>query len=283
MKRSRRHLQHARRRHADVSRALDAIVGVQCAQGGVDRAHEALAVARRPVELDDPVVAAAGIRCRRIPRRHGELGHLGAVRVARAHHRLLDLLDDDVLAERVHEVTHAPGDDEAQWIAGGEAHGIAQDVRPESGRCRQQDGVTAVELDVGHGVTARPAEPEILDRDELVEDAVVEHQREAARRLRLHGDEPLGRGIDLDAIEPAAQALLEAQAIRREGHATVDEHGEIRPAVRDVRVQPADFVEEDQEPRRHARQQAEILSSDAPSGRRQPGLPVGNRRHVETR
>src|SRR3989475_5178400 len=64
MKRSRRHRQHARRRHADVSRARDVIVGVHCAQGGVDRAHEARLVDLRSEEHTSELQSQSNLVCR---------------------------------------------------------------------------------------------------------------------------------------------------------------------------------------------------------------------------
>jgi hypothetical protein len=154
-------------------------------------------------------------------------------------------------------VADPPGDDEAQRVTGREAYDIAEQIGPQSGRRGENHRVRTVELDVGHRVTPRPRGVEIFQRDELVEDPVVEHQRQAVAPLGLHGDEALGGGIDLDELEGALEALLEHAAIRPQRHAAVHEDPEVGPEIGQTGAPTAARhpLEQDQRPRRHARDQ----------------------------
>src|SRR5207302_3850610 len=107
--------------------------------------------------------------------------------------RLLHFLHDHVLAERVDEMPSPPGDLEPQRVLGGHTHGVAEQVRPKAGRGAKRDRVRAADLDVGDRVPTGPVAAQVLDRDELVEDAVVEHEGEPAARLGLDRHEPLRR------------------------------------------------------------------------------------------
>ena len=143
-------------------------------------------------------MTAARLAGRGIARRDGELGHLRVRAPAGAHQGLLDLLDDHVLAERVDEVARPPGDHEAERIAGGEAHGVAEQIGPEPARGRQDTAYGRSSSTSATVCRRGRARAEILDRDELVEDSVVEHEREPAGTLGLEPDEALRRGIHLD-------------------------------------------------------------------------------------
>src|SRR5262249_46148242 len=125
-----------------------------------------------------------------------------------------------------------------------------------------------MELDICHGEAARPGAPHVLDGHELVEDPVVEHQGEETRGFRLHAHETLRGRVDLDTVDAPAHPLLDHTGVRGEGDAAVDEHAEIGPALGEVANRPAFCVplaghtlEEDDHPRGHAGDEAEILTA----------------------
>ena len=143
---------------------------------------------------------------------------------------------------------------------------------------RHHHRVGAPQLDVGHRVPPRRLGAQILDGHELVEDAVVEHEGEAARRLGLHAHEPLRGRIDLDPRERAGRATPRtrrhtARRPRPRGSAPA---GAARAArgSRSRRPPPPrvarDALEQDDEPGRHAREQPEscVDASAAMASRR---------------
>src|SRR5262245_44142375 len=287
MERAVRHLDEPWRHHADVVGALCPVVGVEGGERLVELAHEDPAVPRRNAELDEPLVAAAGLAGRWVARRDRELRGLGAGSTAGDHQRLLDFLDDDVLAEGVDEVSRAPGDHEAEWIARGEADRVAEQIGPEPAGRRQRHRIGPVELDVGHRMPPRAGAPEVLRRNELVEDSIVEHERQPTGALRLEPDEAFRGRIHLDVLDRPAHPLLHGGAIRRERDAPVDERAEIRPALSQARdgpacgpARPRDALEEDQEPRGHSRDEPEVLILDPLGHSIDPLVPVRDRRDL---
>ena len=113
---------------------------------------------------------------------------------------------------------------------------------------------------------------QVLHRHELVEDAVVEHEGEAARGLRLHAHEPFRGRVDLDAGEAPPEPLLEHVGVGREGHPAVNQHVQVRPELPEA-PEPAaavgprvarDPLEQDDEPGRQAREQPDVLRATPP-------------------
>ncbi len=109
-------------------------------------------------------------------------------------------------------------------------------------------------------------------------------------RLRLYPDPAFRGGIDLQPLERPPQPLREDARVGPERHAAVDQDAEIRPAVEHVAYGPAlelpgagDALEQDEHPRRHAGEEADVLLGGLPPDRLDPGLPVGDGRRSSGR
>ncbi len=132
-------------------------------------------------------------------------------------------------------------------------------------------------------MAARHRAPDVFHRHELVEDPVIEHQREAAGGLGLDGHEALRGRVHLDTLELPSQPLVEHGGIRRERDAPVDQHAEVRPELTQI-AQPlpppltmaGHALEEDDEPGRHAGEKPEVLPSCQRGRGRDAALPVGD-------
>src|SRR5262249_10513105 len=170
-------------------------------------------------------------------------------------------------------------------LALGEPYGIAEHVGPQSCRGAHHQRVLPAELDVSHGMPSRRRTAEIFHGDELVEDAVVQHQREVAAALRLNARDGLGSLIDLDELHAAADPLVELSGIRAERHATVDDYTEVAPPVTE-RLKPATVhrmmaghaLEEREDRRWHPEQESHVLFRRELRDAVDPLFPVEDRR-----
>src|SRR5262249_14495840 len=141
--------------HPDGAGALGPVVGVEPLDRLVEEVAEEGQVRRRETELDRPLVTSPAPPVVRIARGHRVLDHLGSGARAGHRDRLLDLLDDDVLPEGVHEVTRAARDDDLGRIERDYPHRVAEGVAPESTRRRDQDGVRVADPKPAHGQPRR--------------------------------------------------------------------------------------------------------------------------------
>ena len=88
----------------------------------------------------------------------------------------LDFLADEVFAERGQKVAGSSGETQQRRIALLETNGVAQNVTPQTGAGRQNDGVLHAGFEIGDRVSGRMRRVEILDRHELEENVVIGDQ-----------------------------------------------------------------------------------------------------------
>ena len=109
-----------------------------------------------------------------------------------------------------------PGEAEERRVERLESHRVADDVRPHPRACRYDDRVVHPGLDVAQPVPRGRGRVQLVQGDELVEEAVVEEQPEEPGRRVAEGDEPLRAGIGL--LEPdVAPAEDVAEGLARKG------------------------------------------------------------------
>ena len=187
-------LDEPRRQHPDIDGPLGPVVGVERRECFVQLTYEGAAVARRRPELDQPVVPPARLARRCVARRHGELRGLGAgstarTTSARSISSMITFSPKALTKWRVRPViTRRSG-----------SRAVKRRPCRRAGRTRGRPESSAPPRTRGRarcrppcGVAASPARDPRAD--ELVEDAVVEHERQPAGALGLERDEALGGG-----------------------------------------------------------------------------------------
>ena len=237
------------------------VVGVDLLQRVVQNAGKLAEVVGHLGELNQPLVAALGIRIH-------EDGSGGVVCNACARlgtslgQSLLSIVHDELFAEGVDEVLGAARDDEFVGTVVGELHCIADDVSPEAGRSGDDHGIILVQFHLFEATDMRIFLTDILQWYKLVENAVVYHQQHGAvARIALRTEITFGGVVGLYVVHlAAAYHFLVLLAVGREGYATVEEDFQIGPhflqALLACLLQ--DVLDEHQHPRRHARQVGDV-------------------------
>lgn len=217
-----------------MSRDQVAVVDVLSLQALVDGEAEFFQVLRLFSELDEPLVVGQSAFGRTHLRSHRELDHLGVYEAGSRGQRLFHLFGDHVFAEGADEMLHAARHHQAVGIGAHEAHRIAEAVAPEAGVRVEHDGVVHAGLHLPDRQAGGVGREVLGQRDELVEDAAVQHEQHA--RVAgdvLVGDEALAGGIQLDRVDGPADALLDLGAVGFVVHAPVHEQFEVREDVLD--------------------------------------------------
>ncbi len=130
-----------------------------------------------------------------------------------------------MLAKRRQGVGQASSHQQARRIAADEAHDIADDVGPQAGAGRQHRRVVDAGFDIADPVPGRLGRVDLADRDEFIEDPMVEIDPHALALAMIGaGDEPLAGGVDFARLGPAAvEPFGKARAIGREIDPAMDE------------------------------------------------------------
>ena len=246
----------------DVVVALGLVVGVDGLEVLVEDVGEGLDVGRFLAELYEPLVAASGLIVH-INRCGGVFGNYGTGLLAGVGESFLGVVHDEFLAESVDEVFCPARDDELIRIAAREAYRVADFVSPQSARRADEHGIVLSELDAAEGHDVRVARSYLVDGQELVEYAVVEHQEHAlVGRVVLYAEETLAGVVGFHVVHLiACYDLLVLLAVGREGYSPVEEYLEVRPYVLDVLLSRnfENAHEHGEHPRRYAGDVCDVL------------------------
>ena len=241
--------------------AFGLVVGVDLLQRVVQDAGELAEVVGHPGKFDQPLMAALGMLIHE-DGSGGVVRYLGARLGAGLGQSLLGIVYDELLAEGVDEVLGAPRDDELVGTVVGELHRVADDVSPEAGRSGDDHGVVLVQFHVFKAADARVILADILQRDEFVEDAVVDHQQHGAvGRVALRAEVAFGGIVGFHVVHLAAvDHLLVLFAVGCEGYTAVEEDFQIGPHFLQALLAGLlqDVLDEHQHPRRYARQVGDV-------------------------
>ena len=192
--------------------------------------------------------------------------HLGSCLLAGIGQSLFSIVDNQFLAKGVDEVLGSTRDDELIGIGGGKLDGIADFISPESARGRDHHRVVLACLHSPERYRFVLLFSFLLpriQRNELVEYAVVEHQQHGlVCGIILNTEEPFTGivGFHIVHVGRRDEALV-LLAIRREGHTSVEEDLDIRPHLLEVRL-TCDFHhagEHREHPRGYARDVGHVL------------------------
>ena len=96
----------------------------------------------------------------------------------------LDFLAGQMLAERRQRVGQPPGYQETRRVAADKANRVAKDKAPQPGAGAQHRGVFDPGLDFADRMPRRRRRIDLADRHELIENAVIENDAHAPRRVR---------------------------------------------------------------------------------------------------
>src|SRR5204862_526914 len=129
-------------------------------------------------------------------------------------------------------------DEETRRVALDKPHDVADDIGPQPGATRQDRRVIDAGLDVTDPVPCRLRRADLLDRDEFVENAVVEIDPHTLTLAPVRaGDKTFARGIDLARLGAAAvEPFGKAGAVRREINTAMNDHFQIRKEISEPRA-----------------------------------------------
>ena len=151
---------------------------------------------------------------------------------------LLDLLADQVLAERRQEVLRPPGEPDRAAGRGARTPPCRRAGTPTARRrwsARPRTARRSPPSPACAGSAGRLGVPELVHRHELEEHVVVRHHPQQAVPRVLGGDEPLGAGYTSQkSTRVAADLLAEQVAVRVELGAAVDDQPQRRPDLGDA-------------------------------------------------
>ncbi len=130
------------------------------------------------------------------------------------------------------------GDDELVRVGGGEHHGVADDIPPQSARCGYHHGVVPVLLHSPQRHHGGVVVAELVHGDELIEHPVVDHQRHGlVGRVVLQSEEALAGIVCFHVVHAGrGDELFVLLAVRRESHAAVEEHLQVGPHLLEMRL-----------------------------------------------
>ena len=241
--------------------AFGLVVGVDLLQRVVQDTGELAEVVGYLGELNQPLVAALGIRIHE--NRSGGVVRNACARLGTGFGQsLLGIVHNEFLAESVDEMLGAPRDDELIGSVVGELHRVADDVSPEAGRSGDDHGIVLVQLHLFKTADARIFLADVFQWYKLVENAVVYHQQHGAvGRIALRAEVTFGGVVGLHVVHfIAAYHLFVLFAVGREGHAAVEEDFQIGPHFLQALLAGLlqNVLDEYQHPRRHARQVGDV-------------------------
>ena len=226
------------RLEGDLLVALGGVVGVEGLEGGVERGRKDVERCGRGVELDEPTVATLGAVGEEVKRRGGIGADGGRGGFRGLTDGALGIIDHQLFAESVDEVLRAPSDEELIGSEGGEADRVADEVAPESAGGGDDEGVVLARADGLEGQGGVHGDRAAVGRqgsggDELIEDAVVEHEQEAAvGGVVLKAEEALGGVVSLHVAHVGrGDEAGVTVAIGFEADAAVEEDFEVGPYV----------------------------------------------------
>ena len=271
------------RLEGDLFVALGGVVGVEGLEGGVERGRKDVERCGRGVELDEPTVATLGAVGEEVKRRGG----IGADGGGGGFRGLTDsafgVIDHELFAECVNEMLRATGDEKLIRAEGGEADGVADEVAPESAGGGDDEGIVLARAHLFErqdGIRRNGAAigGQGGGGDALVEDAIVEHEQEAAvAGLRLESEEALGGvvGLHVTHVGRGDEAGVTV-AVRLEADAAVEEDFEVRPNVEEgLRASVTDDgFDQDEHPGGYAGEAAHVCLARAPNNGADLGLPL---------
>lgn len=224
------------RLEGDLFVALGGVVGVEGLEGGVERRGEGGERCGRGVELDEPTVATLGAVGEEVKRRGGIGADGGGGGLRGLTDGAFGVIDHELFAECVDEMLRATGDEKLIRAEGGEADGVADEIAPEAAGGGDDEGVVLARAhlferqdDIRRDGTAIGGQGG--GGDALVEDAIVEHEQEAAvGGFGLESEEALGGvvGLHVTHIGRGDEAGVTV-AVRLEADAAVEEDFEVRP------------------------------------------------------
>ena len=271
------------RLEGDLFVALGGVVGVEGLEGGVECVGKGVERSGRRVELDEPTVATLGA----VGEEEAWRGGVGADGGGGGLRGLTDgafgVIDHELFAECVDEMLRATGDEKLIRAEGGEADGVADEVAPESAGGGDDEGIVLARAHLFErqdGIRRNGAAigGQGGGGDALVEDAIVEHEQEAAvAGLRLESEEALGGvvGLHVTHVGRGDEAGVTV-AVRLEADAAVEEDFEVRPNVEEgLRASVTDDgFDQDEHPGGYAGEAAHVGLARAPNNGADLGLPL---------
>ena len=254
--------------------ALGLVVAVQLLQFPVQDTGKILQVGWRLGKLDEPLVTALRIVVHK-HRGSGIFADHGSRLLTSIAQSFFCIVDNQFLAKGIDETLGTPRNHELIGIGRREADGIANHVAPQSARCRNQHGIVPAflhgpernrrKMGIGRNTVGRVLCPlfQFLDRHELVEHIVVEHQQHRlVRRIVLYAEEPFAGIIGLHVMHVwTGDEMLVLLPIGREGHTAMKEHLNVGPHFFQMGLarQLHHAVQHGEHPRRHAAQVGHVL------------------------
>ena len=243
--------------------ALGLVVRVDFLQRLVEFAGKGCDVGRFLFKFYDPLVAASAV----VVHEYGSgcvFAHHGAGQRAGALQSLLGIVHYQLFAEGVDEALGASADDEFIGTDGGEAHGVANLVAPQAARGGDDDGIVSSGLDGPQGEHRGVGLAHLLERDELVEHAIVQHEQHGGvGGVVLQAKEALRGVVGLHVAHPRrADQPVVLLAVGGKGHAAVEEDFEVGPDFVQVAL-ARNFqhaVDDGHHPRGHAAQVGHVLA-----------------------
>ena len=240
---------------------LRLVVGVDLLQRVVQHPGKPLHVVRHLGKLYQPLVAALGVPVHE-DGGGGVVRHLRARFGTRPRKPALGIVHYQLLAEGIDEVLGASGNDELVGVLRGELHGVAYHVAPQAGRGGDNHRIVLPQFHFLQAAGVRMLLAHLLQRDELVEDAIVYHQQHGrVGRVVLRAEVSFGSVVGLHVVHPAAaDDLLVLLAVGGERHAAVEEDFQVGPYLLQTLLARLlqEVPDEHQHPRRHAGEVGDI-------------------------
>ena len=154
----------------------------------------------------------------------------------------LSIVDDELLTEGIDKMLRTTRDNKLIRVLGGEAYGVADHIAPQSTCGGDHHRVVLTDLHtfqrydmqmirIGDGAIR-----DILQGDELIEDAVIEHQHHRGiGRIVLQPEESLTGIISLHIMHRFRRdQLVVLVTIGSKGHAPMEEHFQVGPYLQQV-------------------------------------------------
>ena len=152
--------------------------------------------------------------------------NLGTSLLAGISQPFLSVVLDKLLAKSIDKIFRAAGNDKLIWLRRGERHRVADHIAPQSARGSDDHGIVLSRLHGfernGDGIRLA----HILQGDELVEHAIVEHQQHGViLGIILYAEESFRGIVGLHVVYlRRGDDLLILLAVRRKGDAAVEKH-----------------------------------------------------------
>ena len=186
----------------DVLIALGFVVAVHVLKRAVEYGSKLPNIGGHLRKLYDPLVAAFA-RFVHKDRSSRVFSHLCACLLAGFGQSLFGVVHNEFLAKGIDETFGAARDNEFVGLCLREAHSVANLVAPQAAARGNDDGVIAVCFHLPKGHNLRLFLPDFLQRYELVEHTVVEHQQHSwIGQIALQTEESLGGVVSFHILHP---------------------------------------------------------------------------------